>query len=99
VTTQRPHPFTLVFGEFATEKFLAVRDALQGNLAFEHFLMTPAAVELLHELRPDEGLGDAVDDFTAFVHAAYCYWHDGEQMVVLDELATRALGLPHPARS
>src|SRR5690606_18067274 len=61
VSTPRPHPFTLVFGDLAPEKFPAVRDALNLDLRLEHFLMTPAAVELLHALRPDEGLGDTVD--------------------------------------
>ena len=89
MNSPRPHPFALVFGEMADEKFPAVRDALKGNLALEHFLMTPAAVELLHELRPDEGLGNAVDDFVAFVHAAYCYWHDGARTVSLTEPAVR----------
>ena len=86
MTADRPHPFTLVFGDMAAGKFPAVRDALAGNLRLEHFLMTPAAIELLHELRPDEGLGDAVDDFVAFVHAAFCYWHEGQH--------TTELGLP-----
>lgn len=92
MTTPRPHPFDLVFGEFAAARFPAVRDAVGPDLTLAHFLMTPAAVELLHELRPDEGLGDAVDDFVAFVHAAFRYWHDGGRTVVLDVDATRGLG-------
>lgn len=90
MNTSRPHPFTLVFGELAAEKFPAVRDALGGDLRLEHFLMTPAAVELLHELRPDEGLGDAVDDFVAFVHAAVCFWDAGERTVLLVERDVRS---------
>lgn len=90
MTSDRPHPFALVFGEMAAEKFPAVRDALQGDLRLEHFLMIPAAVELLHELRPDDGLGAAVDEFVAFVHAAFCYWHDGQRTVSLDERDVRS---------
>ena len=73
----------------ATDRFPALRDALAGDLRLEHFLMTPVVVELLHELRPDEGLGDSVDDFVAFVHAAFCYWNDGQRTVVLDEREVR----------
>jgi hypothetical protein len=90
VSSTRPHPFSLVFGELATTRFPAVRDALAGDRRLEHFLMTPAAIELLHELRPDDGLGDAVDDFVAFVHAAYCYWDDGERTVSLEEAGVRS---------
>lgn len=75
----------------AAEKFPPVRDALEGNLGLEHFLMTPAAVELLHELRPDDGLGDAVDDFVAFVHAAFSFWHGGERTTALGEPGLREL--------
>jgi hypothetical protein len=89
MSAPRPHPFTLVFGDMATEKFPPVRDALGGNLGLEHFLMTPGAVELLHELRPDGGLGDAVDDFVAFVHAAFCYWNAGEHTVRIDATVLR----------
>jgi hypothetical protein len=91
VSAPRPHPFALVFGDMAAERFPAVRDALQGNLDIEHFLMTPAAVELLHELRPEEGLGDAVDDFVSFVHAAFCYWHDGGRTIAVDEDRVRKM--------
>lgn len=89
MSAPRPHPFALVFGDMAADRFPEVRDALQGNLDIEHFLMTPAAVELLHELRPEEGLGDAVDDFVSFVHAAFCYWHDGEHTTTVDTTTVR----------
>jgi hypothetical protein len=91
VSTPRPHPFALVFGALAPDRFPALREALGDDRRIEHFLMTPAALELLHELRPDEGLGDAVDDFVAFVHAAYCYWDGGQQDMVLDAEPTRRL--------
>ena len=91
MSASRPHPFTLVFGDMATDRFPALRDALAGDLRLEHFLMTPVVVELLHELRPDEGLGDSVDDFVAFVHAAFCFWHDGEHTTMLDEPTVRAM--------
>lgn len=91
MTPPRPHPFTMVFGDLAAERFPAIRAALAGDLRLVHFLMTPAAIELLHELRPEEGLDEATDDFIAFVHAAFCYWHDGERTVVLEEATTRRM--------
>jgi hypothetical protein len=32
---------------------------------------------LLRELRPDEGLGEGIDQLTALVHHAYLYWDSG----------------------
>ncbi len=63
-------------------------------------MLSGPALELMGRLRPDEGLGDAVDDFVAFVHAAWRFWCDGKQMVVrFDEAATRALCHPGQARA
>lgn len=88
---QRPHPFALVFGALAAERFPALREALPPDAGLDAFLMDPAAIELLHDLRPDEGLGEAVDDFVAFVHAAWCHWMGGSVTATLDADATRAL--------
>src|SRR5690606_34582453 len=72
----RATPFTLVFDLLAADRFPAIREELTEGREIDRFLLAPAAVELLRELRPDEGLGDAADDFVAFVHAAYCHWDD-----------------------
>lgn len=87
----RATPFSLVFELLASERFPAIRDAMQGDHSLGRFLMAPPAVDLLHELRPDEGLGDAVDDFVTFVYAAYRHWVDDLRRIELDEAATRAL--------
>jgi hypothetical protein len=100
----RVHPFALMFGSFRDERFPAVHTALGDNSDTNAFLLAAPALELLRELRPEDGLGEAVDDFVAFVHAAYLFWRDGEQTISLDEAATRRLcaperhvGLPAPA--
>lgn len=92
----RPHPFALLFGAMATERFPAIRTALGDERGLEPFLMVPEAIELLHALRPEGGLGDEVDDFVALVHAAWCFWADGAATMTLDAPTTRALCAPMP---
>lgn len=89
--TARPHPFRLVFGGLAEARFPAIRDAVGDAPALDHFLLAEAVVELLQELRPEEGIGEAMDDFVAFTHAAYSFWAAGEPTVEFDLPATRAL--------
>jgi hypothetical protein len=87
----RPDPFSLVFGDLAEEAFPRIRDVLGPRASIEAFMLSEPALELMGGLRPDEGLGDAVDEFVAFVHAAWRFWCDGKQLVVRDEAATHAL--------
>ena len=87
--TGRAHPFELMFGGFREERFPAIRAVLRDASDIHAFLLAAPALELMRELRPDAGLGDAVDDFVALVHAAYLFWRDGEHTVVLDEPSTR----------
>lgn len=87
----RPHPFDLIFGDLAAERFPAIGAALGDATTLDAFLMAVPAVELLHDLRPDEGLGDAVDDFVALVHAAWRYWVEGQDTRECDLDASRAL--------
>jgi hypothetical protein len=89
----RPHPFTLVFDPFRDAAFPAIRTALDGSRTPAAFLLAQPALELMRDLRPDEGLGDGIDDFVALIHAAYLFWCDGEQSVTLPMDATRALCL------
>ena len=62
--------------------FGAIRDALaaDGVDAFDRdaFLMHRSVVELIHGGRPAEGVGDAIDELTAWTHLAYLYWSEGE---------------------
>jgi len=96
---ERVQPFDLMFGLFREARFPAIRPAIGDSAAVNAFVLAAPALELLRELRPDEGLGDGADDFVALVHAAYLYWRDGEQTHCLDEAATRALVLAPPAQS
>jgi hypothetical protein len=87
----RPHPFELVFGPLVDVHFPAIRDALPSDADLDAFLVCTPALELLQELRPEEGLGEAVDDFVAFVHAAWRFWVDGADTRRLDAESTRVL--------
>jgi hypothetical protein len=93
----RPHPFDLLFGGFRAEQLPAIRAELGERSDLNTFLLAAPALELMRELRPDEGLGEAVDDFVALVHAAYLFWRDGERTRYLDEAATRVLCRPFRA--
>jgi len=95
----RTQPFDLLFGAFRNERFPAIRASLGERDGINDFMLAQPALELMRELRPEEGLGDAVDDFVALVHAAYLFWRDGEQTVALDEGATRSLVGGGPERS
>jgi hypothetical protein len=90
----RAHPFELVFAEFRAERLPAIRAELGERSDLDTFMLSAAALDLMQELRPEEGLGDAVDDFVALVHAAYLFWRDGERTTNLDVAATRALCSP-----
>lgn len=91
MNTPATHPFELVFGALALERFPVIRAALPEQADLDTFILAASAVELLRDLRPQEGLGDGVDEFVAFVHAAYRFWEDGQRLVHLDQAATRAL--------
>jgi hypothetical protein len=84
----RPHPFELALGPFAPGRLEAIRLALAGS-EIDPFdqdawpLARPVA-ELLHELRPDDGLGEAVAELVSLVHAGYLYWQHGERTTTLE---------------
>jgi hypothetical protein len=90
----RAHPFDLVFADFRADRLPAIRAELGERSDLDTFMLAAAAVDLMHELRPDEGFGEGVDDFVALVHAAYLFWRDGERTTNLDMAATRALCSP-----
>jgi hypothetical protein len=94
VNAPRPHPFELIFDRFRAERFPAIRAAVGDNCDLDRFLLAAPALELMQELRPETGFGDAVDDFVALVHAAYRFWCDGEVTASLSGVATRALCAP-----
>lgn len=91
MTAPAPDPFKLVFGGLAEERFPAIRAAVPAEIDLDSFLLAGPAVEVMRDLRPDEGLGDGIDEFVAFVHAAYRFWEAGCKLAVLTEAETRTL--------
>ena len=96
----RPSPFDLVFAGFAEERFPRILAALRaGSLDAadrDAFLMEREVVLLLRELRPEEGLGEAIDQLSALLHHAYLFWQAGLPVVVIEEEGLREL-LQSPA--
>ena len=85
----RPTPFDAVFGPLAAARFPAIQGGLaaagRDPRARDGFLLVREAVELLRDLRPEEGLGEAVAALAALVHHAYLFWMDGERVGVVGE--------------
>jgi hypothetical protein len=86
--TVRPTPFDLVLAELAETRFppleRGIRHAGYDPKSRDAFTLVKEAVELLRELAPSEGLGTGIDDFVAFVHAAFVFWLDGRPIVQID---------------
>ncbi len=99
----RPTPFDLVFSRAAETVFPAIRTALervgQDPADRDAFLMVPDVVALLHELRPEEGLGEGMDQLVALVHHAYLLWDAGLLTLPLSAERTAALLDRPPATS
>ncbi len=81
----RPYPFDLAFDPLAEERFPAIRDALVRDGGDprdrDAFLVTPEVVQLVRDLRPVEGVGEAIDQLVAFIHHAYLFWDAGRPYV------------------
>ena len=98
----RPTPFDLVFSSIAETVFPTIRAALErgGHAAADRdaFLLIPEVVTLLHDLRPEDGLGEGMDQLVALVHHAYLLWDAGALTLPLtaDRLAGMLDG-PAPA--
>jgi hypothetical protein len=90
----RPTPFDLIFDRIAGERFPALRSALEAAgvdpTDRDAFLMVREAIQLVRDLRPDEGFGEAIDQLVALVHHAYLFWAAGSRVLELapDGLAT-----------
>jgi hypothetical protein len=108
----RATPFDLVFAHTAETVFPRVRAALErsGSEAGDRdaFLLVPEVVALLHDLRPEEGLGEGMDQLVALVHHAYLLWDAGvltlpitaERLVtLLDEPASAPPEANQPPRA
>ena len=81
----RPTPFDLALHPLADERFPAVRAALErdhrDSRDRDGFLLTPEVVQLVRDLRPEDGVGEAIDQLVAFVHHAYLFWDAGQVTV------------------
>jgi hypothetical protein len=77
----RPTPFDLVFASTAETVFPRIRAALERGgydpADRDAFLLAPEVVSLLHDLRPEEGLGEGMDQLVALVHHAFLLWDAG----------------------
>jgi hypothetical protein len=96
----RATPFDLVFETAAQTSFPAIRSALAAAghdpRDRDAFLMTREVVALLRELRPDEGLGEGIDQLAALVHHGYLFWAGGSFTLELSRDTLTAL-LTRPA--
>jgi hypothetical protein len=90
----RPTPFDLVFQESAETIFPAVRASLaaagQDPRNRDAFLMVREVITLIRDLRPEEGLGEGIDQLAALIHHSYLFWDSGRPTIVVpsEELPT-----------
>ena len=81
MNAERLSPFDLVFADLADEQFPPIQEAFDQQdgevMDRDAFLMNREAVSLVHQLRPDDGLGPGVDQLASLVHLAYLYWRHG----------------------
>ena len=103
----RATPFDLVFQRAAESSFPRIAASLAAGghdpADRDAFLMDREAISLLRELRPDEGLGEAMDQMVALVHHAYLTWSAGGRTLpitreaaeeLLDAARSDAVGAP-----
>lgn len=96
----RSTPFDLIFEAASRTTFPAIRSALavagDDPRDRDAFLMLREVVMLLHDLRPDEGLGEGIDQLAALVHHGYLFWDAGSITVnvSLERLAEFLGGTP-----
>jgi hypothetical protein len=97
----RPTPFQLVFGTSAQDVFpgirLALRKAGHDPRDRDRFLMIREVVMLVRDLRPEEGLGEGIDQLAALVHHAYLHWEAREPVteVTVEQLPSLLRGGPN----
>lgn len=98
----RPTPFDLVFQQAAQSSFPRIAASLaaaeRDPADRDAFLLDPEVVTLLRDLRPDDGLGEAMDQMVALVHHAYLTWAAGGVTIPVGrETAEELLGPAAPA--
>jgi hypothetical protein len=93
----RTTPFELVFHRVAESSFPRIAASLAAGghdpADRDAFLMDRAVIALLRDLRPDEGVGEAMDQMVALVHHAYLTWAAGGLTIPIGrETAEELLG-------
>jgi hypothetical protein len=91
----RPTPFDLVFDNMARERFPEIRASLAQSSVDpanrDAFLLDRHVVQVLRDIVPDEGVGEAVDQHVALLHNAYLFWDRGERTLRLGREETESL--------
>jgi hypothetical protein len=91
----RPTPFDLVFQRAAESSFPRIASSLAAGshdpADRDAFLMDREVISLLRDLRPDEGLGEAMDQMVALVHHAYLTWAAGGVTIPIGREAAEEL--------
>ena len=91
----RPTPFDLVFADLAPQRFPGLRDSLaRGQVDPRNrdaFLLDREVAQLLRDVVPEEGVGEAIDQHIALLHTAYLFWDGGRRSINLTELQARQL--------
>src|SRR5215212_3420957 len=87
MSPSRPTPLDLVFADTAATAFPDISAALRNSRTNprdrDGFLMLREVITLMRDLRPDEGLGEGIDQLAALVHHSYLFWAAGTPMVEL----------------
>jgi hypothetical protein len=95
-------PFDLVFNRAAESSFPRIASSLAAGAHDpadrDAFLMDREVVTLLRDLRPDEGLGEAMDQMVALVHHGYLAWAAGGMTISVGREAAEEL-LAKPAEA
>jgi hypothetical protein len=91
----RATPFDLVFNRAAESSFPRIAASLAAGghdpADRDAFLMDREVVTLLRDLRPEEGLGEAMDQMVALVHHAYLAWAAGGVTISVSREAAEEL--------
>ena len=101
----RPTPFdarassALSESQSSRESASSLRQAGHDPADRDGFLMDREVVTLLRDLRPEEGLGEAMDQMVALVHHAYLAWAAGEATSGEPGCRPRSCCVASPARS
>lgn len=95
MTATRPTPFDLVFDVIARDRFPEIKASLESSSVDpgnrDAFLLDRHVVQVLRDIVPDEGVGEAVDQHVALLHNAYLFWHGGQRITRLSREATDSL--------